>query len=362
MKSNGKLWQRSAMFLLTAIVAACSGAEDGEIQGTEDIDSTQEALTMDFSGIVFNFNNARDVASISRGTNRLDLFTVRSDRIRYDRYDNGWQGSGNIFPPPGITFTKVAAVQESNRVHLAAMGSDRFIYWATSSAAGAGLSFPGFTRVTSSVAHESSSVALTSWGDNRLDLFWVTPSRKIGHRWGTGAGFTGTETGDTAANWYLQPLSLLNQGTLEATSWGNGRIDVVVGTGDGHLAHHFYDRDNGGWGRALLVGERPLQEQDDEMIINDVVIASEASGELDVYVKVTNPGNGGGESLFYTGARNRMWTRWKPATSRLGFEYLHIPGNLPSTFDDAIRWNGSRADIWGVSGGNVWQAYDQFSN
>lgn len=136
---------------------------------------------------------------------------------------------------------------------------------------------------------------------------------------------------------------------------------MLLGTGDGYITHHSYDRDNGGWGRYLLIGER-VTGQIPSMIINDQAVASDAPGELDVYVKVTNPGNGGGESLLYTGARNGGWTRWIAARNRLGFEYLNIPGSLPATFDDAIRWNANRADIWGVSSGDVWQAYDLVSN
>jgi hypothetical protein len=68
-------------------------------------------------------------------------------------------------------------------------------------------------------------------------------------------------------------------------------------------------------------------------------------------------------------ARDRRAAPLLRAAVHLWPEFLRlvIPGSLPATFDDAIRWNGSRADIWGINSmslnnSDVWQAYDLFSN
>jgi hypothetical protein len=98
------------------------------------------------------------------------------------------------------------------------------------------------------------------------------------------------------------------------------------------------------------------------VLLEDLAVASRGSGQFDVYTRAKSTGNTASHTLYHTGVRNGRWASFRSSTGRLGMEVIFHPGAVPQNVDDAIRWNGSRADIFAASGGDVWQAYDLSSN
>jgi hypothetical protein len=73
-------------------------------------------------------------------------------------------------------------------------------------------------------------IAATSWGPNRLDLFYVAPDRSLGHRYSNDGGTTWSSH-ESWGGWISSP---------SAVSWGVNRIDIVAIGGDQQLYHQWY--------------------------------------------------------------------------------------------------------------------------
>jgi hypothetical protein len=119
-------------------------------------------------------------------------------------------------------------------------------------------------------------LAAVSWGEDRLDLFWMGPERSLMHRWWTaGGGWSADESlgGDLGAppavtSWAeneMQVFGVFADGQLwsvywdgaawhewhamggelvgqpAASSWGADRIDVFANGRDGRLWHLWWN-------------------------------------------------------------------------------------------------------------------------
>lgn len=73
-------------------------------------------------------------------------------------------------------------------------------------------------------------IAATSWGPNRLDLFYVAPDHSLGHRYSNDGG-TSWSSHESWGGWVSWP---------SAVSWGVNRIDIVAIGGDSQLYHQWY--------------------------------------------------------------------------------------------------------------------------
>jgi hypothetical protein len=117
-----------------------------------------------------------------------------------------------------------------------------------------------------------SSVALSSWGPGRADLFINTTNASSGyieltHTWADGGGWSGT--------WEVLGTGLMH-GSPAAVSWGSSRIDVFVGGGGSGLAHKSY---NGRWSGWEDLGG---------VLTSSPAVTSWGSGRLDVFGRGTD--------------------------------------------------------------------------
>jgi len=344
--------------LLGALLAGGCAVSNDEYPGEEELGRVAENLTMSFSGQLLSQSGVTDVDVASVASNRLDMFVARSGKVDVWHYisGNGWQNLGQL-AINNKSIKQVAAVANGSRVDVMLWTGSQ-IFWTFSTSPG---SFSGAVELDIPSTRSTTNIALTSWASGRLDLFWMTPSGNLGHAWFTNNTHAGTETGDTSSKKYLQPLSsgTNSPGTLEAVSWGSGRIDIMFIGDDGKLQHHWYDRDNGGWGPSSTPNRKSFGayrfSQQENIQPTDLALTSKGPGKLDLVIQGTVPANHSTvDPKFYA----RFSSAWFLHEGRIRFEDINPSGTTSRGVNSAVRWGAGkeRLDYFTVSSG-VWQSY-----
>lgn len=346
--------------LLGALLAGGCAVSSEELPGEEEaVGELSEKLTMSASGHILYQSGVTDVEVASVASNRLDMFVARNGKVDVWHYTTGnvWQNLGQL-TINNRSIKQVAAVANGSRLDVMLWtGSE--VFWTFSTSPG---SFSGAVKLNIPATRSSTNIALTSWGAGRLDLFWTTPSGNLGHAWFTNNTHAGTETGDTSSKKYLQPLpsGTLSPATLEAVSWGSGRIDIMFIGGDGKLQHHWYDRDNGGWGPSATPNRRSYGayrfSQQENIQPLDLALTSMAPGKLDLIIQGGVPANqSNGDNKFYA----RFSNGWFLDNNRIRFENINPSGTTSRGVNSAVRWGSgkSRLDYFTATTHGVWQSY-----
>jgi hypothetical protein len=331
-----------------SVVVGCAAAPDG----AETVGSTEEPITAVFSGSMgqFGVTGATDVATVSRGAGLLDLFTLGSG-VRFYRYDGSWHSPVTISPPSGVAFSAVAAANNNNRLEVVATGTNHRVYYNHSTSSGTGaLTFGTWTQIASSAFGFANTLALTCWGSGRLDAFWITQSGFIGHAWGVNSLSDGLESGDTPSLTYLRPLFPSAANSLNAVSWGPGRIDILMARGSSsqNIQHHWYDANAGEWGSgsSLHREAKSMFKSDGGSFTtppNDLAVLTPGPGLFEIYT--VDRGSGVVNEVDHTTFSNV--TGWP---GFVYFDRVNGTGNeVPATVKDAIFWNGNRHDVFNAS-------------
>jgi hypothetical protein len=162
-----------------------------------------------------------------------------------------------------------------------------------------------------------------SWGSNRLDTFVVGSDHQLYHKAWDGNRWLPSATG-------YEPLGgIIRAGSSPGvTSWGNGRLDVVMVGSDGHLYHKGWE---GGRWLPSATGYESLGG--DIRAGSSPAIVSWVKGRLDIAVVGTD------RQLYH-----KAWdgSRWLPSPS--GYEPLGgliRDGSSPSV----AAWGPNRLDI-----------------
>jgi len=179
---------------------------------------------------------------------------------------------------------------------------------------------------TATAAAATPSIVANSWGNNRIDVFGVSPNASIWHKFHTAQQF--------------QPAGFENflgkvSGTPSVVSWGENRLDYfVVGT-NGSLYHRFWNWqgsvDNSSWTpwpyHEVLLGQNKGGD-----FVSPVGTASWGEGRLDV-VGLTK--NGSYLHAYFDG---HNWQGWED----FGGNFSSVPA--------VVAWKGAnRFDVFGTT-------------
>jgi len=306
--------------------------------------------------VVLNWK-AKDRAVVSSGAERLDLFLINPDgNLDYHPYahSTGWRPKVQL-QRPGVLhlLSKVAAVKNGpgHRIDVFAVTMTEKIKHRFKTGPGDGDWSPWFDIINAPTVLENTSITATSWSDGRLDLFWWTPSRNIGHAWAINNQWSGAESGDTAAKTYLQPVNS-SGGDLAAVSWGPNRIDLFY-PGGSQLHHHWFAT---GWKprESLNLWDADAQRPFTSM---SVAVASKAANQIEVLLTAFADDI---EIDIYRTAFSNAWPIVAGLGNTVAFEKVeHDNTAAPDIVDTAVWWgNGARIDIFGRGPDQkTWQAW-----
>jgi hypothetical protein len=174
----------------------------------------------------------------------------------------------------------------------------------------------------------TASPAVSSWANNRMDLFVRGNDAQLYHKW-----FTGAWSG-------FEPLGGQLVGAPAAVSWGVGRIDVFARGTDNALWHKWYA---GGWSGWESLGG---------VLTDAPAVSSWTSGRLDVFFRGTGDTlmhkwfNGFGWSTFEL--RPGVTTNAAPTAVSWGFNRIDVftrasDNSLQHIWWDGSSWNGPEA-------------------
>jgi hypothetical protein len=204
-----------------------------------------------------------DPAPVSWGTNRLDVFYF-ADATHMDHAyssDNGAHFGFDPWDPSGLVIGTSTVFQYLYKPAIASQRSGRLDVFATTNWA------PGATTGTlirrwwdnASDSHwmswywdkpAASAPAAVGWtigGSPRVDVFFVNSSNHLYHTYTTSDlnAFGGED------DWGAYSGEVL-VGDPAVASWGDSRLDVLVNTQSGRIAHWFWD--HGSFGQNLWSG------------------------------------------------------------------------------------------------------------
>jgi hypothetical protein len=168
-------------------------------------------------------SNVIDPITLSSGPGIIDNIVMRDDgRPEHWRGVNGGGGPVHtLTPPAGVTVTKMAAASYGNGfIELVALGNDNRLYqWRYRNQA-----WSGPTALANNVI---SAPVLQYVGAGQLELLAIEPDYKlkrwrfVGNAWTTGQIISG--------NFRINNVTF---GQSNASSWGDGTLDVVVVNAD----------------------------------------------------------------------------------------------------------------------------------
>jgi hypothetical protein len=169
-----------------------------------------------------------------------------------------------------------------------------------------GRMYPRFVDSWAPQVHSNFGAGITSWAPGRLDVVAVNDAGNLVHQFfNEGWGWSG---------WVDNWGGILTS-SVDVTSWGLERLDVVGRGTDNQVWHFWYDRGNTGWepmGKTTLFAP---------------TIASQGFGSLD---------------MFCIGTDNQLWSRaYRSAT---GWGAWTARGGVLTTAADAQASNG-RVDL-----------------
>jgi hypothetical protein len=289
--------------------------------------------------------------TVSWGANRLDIFVVGTDRRLYHKAWNGnrWLPSVTDYEPLGGLIRNGSSPSitcwSPGRLDIVVIGDDRQLYHKAWDGNRWLPSATGYEPL-GGLVRDGGSPAITSWGPGRLDIVVVGDDRQLYHKAWSGNRWLPSATG-------YEPLGgIVRDGSSPAiTSWGLDRLDIAVIGDDRQLYHKAWDGNR--WlpsaanfeplGGAVRDGSSPA-------------IVSKGLGRLDIFVIGQNQG-----------LDHKAWesTRWLPSPTAL--EHLGgiiSDGSSPS----ATAWGDSRVSVFVIGtdqglyhkgwDGNRWWEYE----
>ncbi|KAK3061750.1 hypothetical protein LTS18_005524 [Coniosporium uncinatum] len=190
------------------------------------------------------------------------------------------------------------------------------------------------TKAAGAASTSNGSLAITSWGAPRLDVFGVAPDNTIWHKYEAGTGF-GWEPG----NGLFENMNATAFENPVATSWGNNRLDHVH-IGRKSAAFHKY-WDGFQWARIPFVrryaGSTPgeYSERLEGEFSSGLAVNSWGVDRFDIVGRSTN-------MTFL----HKAWTGtdYYPAVDK----WEDLGGNF-SSGPATVSWGPGRLDILGVS-------------
>ena len=169
--------------------------------------------------------------------NRMDAYIVGTDGNCYHQYWTGssWSAWENLGAPSGTTLvgTPSATSWGSGRYDVYCRDAGNHVYRKYYSSGWSGWISQGGT-----IVGDPSSC---TWAANRLDAFVIGTDNQIWHQYWNGSAFVPSPT-----SWQLDsglPQTISPQYGLGACCWESGRIDLFANTGS-TIAHNWY---SGGW-------------------------------------------------------------------------------------------------------------------
>ncbi|KAL8713161.1 MAG: hypothetical protein Q9220_002682 [cf. Caloplaca sp. 1 TL-2023] len=193
----------------------------------------QQLLDLPRPGHMTGKANQAQVSSVSWGINRLDIFVAEASSLKHKYWDGyTWKpeddsmetlGQGLATPPSAVTWgvdhLDVFGVNTNNRIaHQYWNGSD----WNPS---------PATFDELGGECDPAYNLAVSSWGVGRIDVFCrALGSAHLYHQYYDGSSWSGIED----FGYYLQ------QEPTVLTSWGKDRIDVFFLNGDAQITHLYW--------------------------------------------------------------------------------------------------------------------------
>ncbi|KAL8753140.1 MAG: hypothetical protein Q9184_005514 [Pyrenodesmia sp. 2 TL-2023] len=169
-----------------------------------------------------------------------------------------------------------------------------------------------------------------SWGEDRLDIFYVNLENDIDH-----LSWDGSSLPDDFET-FKKPEGAGVLDSLTVTSWGKDRLDIF--TTERHFGlWHIY------WDGSQWVGWERLSESDDEESVSGVDVASWAANRFDVVSRRRYAGNY--RYKYYDGES------WQP--SILGW-YDRGPNLTFDSEPSVVSWAPNRIDIFGQTPYDEW--------
>jgi hypothetical protein len=347
------------MVLCAQALSACTLADPGEFG--EEIAEVREPFTASFAGTLSG-RASEHSALASRGTGLLDLFTRKpgplstTGPIMLHRFVDGigWTSAIEIGNPVTLPFTgAIAVTANGGRLDLFAATSDGKVYHRFSNVTTGVPTWSAWFEVPSVTVKNPTSddaITVTSWGPGRLDLFWITPSGNIGHKWADNYVWSGTETGDDTSRWYLRPaVAEAYTPPIESVSTQLGRLDIVVGASTAFrgLKHHAYYASASGW-QAPTYRACCKDGNGASFGVFDLTLAKRSGTSFSLYTKGVPAGTTTIEQLVWNNGWNFI------NGSIVSFDSSQpISGMTNVILNDALQWSGSRIDIVG------WRGSDQ---
>jgi hypothetical protein len=159
---------------------------------------------------------------------------------------------------------------------------------------------------------ERSSPAVASLSPGRVDVFWLSSSGTLRHRYRPSGG-SWTRVLDLGGELASQPT---------VVSWGRGRLDVFVRWQDGTVRQRTYS--SGAWGPWRSRGGTATSAP---------AVASQGRGSVDLFVR---DGSGG---ISHRPYRDGSWGSWRSI------------GGTATSSPTAVSWGPGRLDVF-VRGGD----------
>jgi hypothetical protein len=312
---------------------------------------------------------ALDIAVAPRSDIAIALVTSDSQH-QVQVYENdtpeGW-GSITLPPPSGHEFLAVAATSHNGTLDIiaATTNGENKLYYAHSPGGDWPLVFSDWTEVVGAEpVGNPGQVALSGWGDT-LHAFWITTTGNIGHASGTG-DLSELESGDVDGTTYLQPLIPSTGLSLDAVSWGEGRLDLVMGhvsngSNGAMLEHHYFDAQDGGWGSApSWHRETRALTKADGTSFNlqplDFALLSATSNAFEIVT--LDPASGLSTPTFYRSTFDGS-SGWSTANATqvdapIAFETVNTSRAPSSGPMSGGFWPGNRG-VFSATGTSVWQ-------
>ncbi len=267
---------------------------DGAVQAPADVGAGEGpgGVTIDSSAIP---------AISSRGNGALDVFAISGGVVDWRTFNDtqGWSGWAPLprLPAPSSFVGKPAAVSwSSTRIDLFVSGADGTLYHNSYT----GVWQSTWEAVASGVnaVSDISSLAVSSWGVNDLNLFYI----------GNGNNLFRLRFDDV---WY--PIDTpsgpnLITGDIGAVSWSLNRIHVVgmSNSGDHHINHYWTNNDGGPDGGVVWYGPESLGIPSETLPYP--TIASWGANVFDV-LTMGDPAGGVFQSVAQRSYRNG-WADW----------------------------------------------------
>ncbi|KAL8788726.1 MAG: hypothetical protein Q9213_001540 [Squamulea squamosa] len=264
---------------------------------------------------------ATSPVAVTWGVDRLDVFALdEDDAIKHQFWDGtAWQPKADELETLGggcnPEYSVAATTWGQDRLDIFCTDNDDELLHQYYDGTQWQPSVESFESLNGSLAGAPSVV---SWGKDRLDVFAVALGGELAHLYWDGSQWSKWES--------LSPSNLFSFGApLTATSWGENRLDVFAIARSSELYHIFWDGSR--WSDWEVLGAR--------MSYQSVTATSWSANRHDIVVTA--------ESKYYY----KYWDgqAWRPDV--LGW-YEKTPDISLISNPSVVSWGENRLDIFGI--------------